>query len=179
MLIYSIFLVPITIQISQIGVINVVHWSIILVLHLSAAHGDLHELSSLVVLALMVMWPLGSCLVELAKLILSLLGNNVRSTDFLCNFSKVSVLVHGGLCDRDHCLHNIPKDTLHERSGGQRPGVGESSVEVDELNELAEVERAVSRVVSVIDLHLLVLLLVDQGSEELVVPEDVWILDFS
>jgi len=167
------------VRISQIGIVNMIYLSIILVLYLSAAHGNLHELSSLMVLALMVMWPLCSCLGELAELILSLLGHYIVGGDLLLHFSEGGVLVHCGLGDGDHCLYHVPKDALHERSGGQGTGVGESSVEVYQLNELPQVQGAVSGVVSVLDLHLLVHFFVDQGSEELVVPEDVWVLSFS
>ena len=102
---------------------DVINWSIILVLNLSGAHCDLHELSTLVVLALMVVWPLGPCLGELAQLILSLLGDNVVSTDLLGDFSEFGVLVHCCLGDRDHSINYIPKDALHQwssRQGNQR-----------------------------------------------------------
>jgi len=108
----------------------VVYLSVILILNLSTAHGNLHKLSSLMILALMVMWPLCSCLGELAELILSLLGHNVVGGYLLLHLSEGGVLIHCGLGDGDHCLDHIPKDTLHERSGSQGAGVGESSVEV-------------------------------------------------
>ena len=167
------------VRLSQICVVYVVDLSIILILYLSAAHGNLHELSSLVVLTLMVMWPLGSCLGELAELILSLLGHNIVGGDLFLHLSEGGVLVHCGLSDRNNCFHNVPKDSLHKRSGRQGPGVGESSVKVNQLNEFLQVKGAISRVVSVLHLHLFVHLFVDQGSEELVVPVDVWVLSFS
>ena len=92
---------------------DVINWSVILVLNLSGAHSNLHELSTLVILALMVVWPVGPCLGKLAQLILSLLGDDVVGTDLLGNFSEVSVLVHCCLGDRDHGVDNIPKDALY------------------------------------------------------------------
>lgn len=158
---------------------NVINWSIILVLNLSGAHSDLHELSPLVILALMVVWPMGPCLGELAQLILSLLGHDVVRTDLLRNFSEIGVLVHCCLGDRDHRVDHIPKDPLYQWGSCQGTSVGKSSVEVNKIDKFLQVKRTVLGVVGVVYFHLFVHLLVNKGFQELVVEKNLGVFSFS
>jgi len=127
----------------------------------------------------MVVWPLGPCLGELAQLILSLLGDNVVSTDLLGNFSEFSVLVHCCLGDRDHGINYIPKDALHQWSSRQGTSVGKSSVEVNKFDKFLQVKRTVLRVVGMVNFHLFVHLFVNKSFQELVMEKNFGVFSFS
>jgi hypothetical protein len=90
----------------------VINWSIIGVLDLSVAHSDLHELVSLVVLAFVVLWELGSGLTEFVKFLLAFGTDHVVGGDFLLDPSVSNILVHGGLFNWDNSVNQIPKDTF-------------------------------------------------------------------
>ena len=158
---------------------DMINWSIILVLNLSGAHSNFHELSTLMILALMVVWPLGSSLGELAQLVLSLLSYDVVGTDFLGNFSEVSVLVHGALGDWDHGVDHIPKDAFYQWSSGQGTSIGKSSVEVYQIDEFLQVKRTVFGVMSMVKFHLFVHLLINKCLEELVMEKNLGVLSLS
>jgi hypothetical protein len=147
----------------------VINWSIVGVLDLSVAHCDLHELASLVVLALVVLWELGSGLSEFVKVVLAFGTDHVVGGDFLLHSSELDVLVHGGLSDWDHSVNQVPKDTFDEWGGSQGSLIGESLVEVDQLHKLAEVKRTLLSDRVCVHHHLFVLLLVNQSGQKLVV----------
>ena len=109
------------------------------ILHLSVAHSHFHELVALVILALVVLWEVGPSSTKFVKLVLLLLTHDVVGADLLLNLSEVSVHVHGLLSDWDHGVNNVPKDTLDKWSGGQGSLIGESSVEVNELDKLFQI----------------------------------------
>ena len=87
---------------------DVVNWSLIGILNLSIAHGHLHKLASLVVLAFMVFWEPGSCDAKFIHLLLRLLWDNVVGATLLLDSSEVGELVHGGLGDWDDSVNNVP-----------------------------------------------------------------------
>jgi len=140
-----------------------INCSIVCVLNLSIAHGNLHKLTALVVLALVALWEFSSGDRKLVHVVLGLLRDGVVGADFFLNFTEISVLVHGFLSDWDHGIHNVPEDTLDKWSGCQGALIGESSVEVNERDKLFEVERAFLWSSSPFQLHFSVLLLVNQG----------------
>jgi hypothetical protein len=140
-----------------------INCSIVCVLNLSIAHGNLHKLTTLVVLALVALWEFSSGDSKLVHVVLGLLRDGVVGADFFLNFTEISVLVHGFLSDWDHGIHNVPEDTLDKWSGRQGALIGESSVEVNERDKLFEVERAFLWSSSPFQLHFSVLLLVNQG----------------
>ena len=78
------------------------------ILNLSIAHGHLHKLASLVVLAFMVFWEPGSCDAKFIHLLLCLLWDNVVGATLLLDSSEVGELVHGGLGDWDDSVNNVP-----------------------------------------------------------------------
>lgn len=158
---------------------DVINWSIILVLNLSRTHGNFHELSTLMILALMVVWPLSSCLSELAQLVLSLLGDDVVGTDFLCNFSESSVLVHGALGDWDHGVDHIPKDAFNQWGSGKGTSVGKSSVKVYQIDEFLQVKRTVLGIMGMVYFHLFMHLLINKSLEELIMEKNPGVLSFS
>ena len=149
------------------------------VLDLSIAHSDLHELASLVVLAFVVLWELGSGLTEFIKIFLALGTDHVVGGDLLLHPSVLDVLVHGGLSNWDNGVNQIPKDTFDKWGGGEGTLIGESLVEIDQFDKLAKVKRALLGVLllwcpvfslaHVVHHDLSVLLLVNQSGEELVV----------
>lgn len=171
---------------SIVSVVNMVDWSIISVLDPSVAHGHSHELVALVVLAFDHIWELLLGFLELVHLFDSDGRNDVVGTDLLGNLTEVGVLVHGMLFDWDDGFDYIPQDTLDKRSGGERALVSESSVEVDELNELAQVHGTEFQVlhlrspltvkmflplvvsVELLEKNLLMELLINKGGQELV-----------
>ena len=131
------------------------------------------------VLALVALWELRSGHCKLVHVLLGLLWDGVVGADFLLDLSEVGVLVHGVLGDRNHGVNNVPKDTLDKWGGSQGSLIGESSVEVNELDKLLEVERALLWSSSPFQLHFSVLLLVNQSGQELVVVQNVLVLDLS
>ena len=110
------------------------------VLDLSVAHSDLHELASLVVLAFVVLWELGSGLTEFVKLLLTLGTDHVVGGDFLLHPSVSNILVHGRLFNWDNSVNQIPKDTFDKWSSSEGSLIGESLVEVDQFDKLAKKE---------------------------------------
>ena len=140
-----------------------INCSIVCVLNLSIAHGNLHKLTTLVVLALVALWEFSSGDSKLVHVVLGLLRDGVVGADFFLNFTEISVLVHGFLSDWNHGVHNVPEDTLDKWSGRQGALIGESSVEVNERDKLFEVERAFLWSSSPFQLQFSVLLLVNQG----------------
>ena len=156
-----------------------VDWSSVGILDLSVAHSDFHELASLVVLAFVVFWELGSGLSELVQVVLALGSNHVVGGGLVLHPSVLDVFVHGGLSNWDNSVNKIPKNSFDKWGGGERSLIGESLVEIDELHELAEVEWGLLGVLllwcpvlglaHVVHHYLSVLLLVNQSGEELVV----------
>ena len=145
---------------------------------LSVAHSDLHELVSLVVLAFVVLWELGSGLTEFVKFLLALGTDHVVGGDFLLDPSVSNILVHGGLFNWDNSVNQIPKDTFDKGSSSEGSLIGESLVEVDQFDKLAKVERTLLGVLllccpvvslaHVVHHDFFVLLFVNQSGEEFV-----------
>ena len=108
-----------------------INCSIVCVLNLSIAHGNLHKLTTLMVLALMALWEFRSGDSKLVHVGLRLLWNGVVGADFFLNFAEVSVLIHGALSDWNDGIYHVPEDTLDKWSGSQRALVGEPSVEIN------------------------------------------------
>ena len=166
-----------------------VNLSSIEVLDLSAAHGDSHELSSVMVLAFAVFWVFLSGLGELVHLVLALLSDDVVGTDLVLNLAELDVSVHGALSDWDNLLDDVPEDALSAWSSGQGALIGEPSVVVDQGDESSQVQWAhdiglledlttilVEQDLLLGLLGLLELLLIDEVLQELVVEEDVGVL---
>lgn len=138
-----------------------IYGSLILVLNLSITHGNSHKLASLMVLALSVLWESSSGHSEFIHVILVLLWNNVVGTDLLLNSSEVGILIHGPLCDWDHGVDHIPKDTFDKWSGCKGTLVSEPPVEIDQFDKLAKVERTLLGAGSALKHYFSVLLLIN------------------
>ena len=145
-----------------------INWPSVGVLDLSVAHSDLHELASLMVLALVVLWELGSGLSKFIKIILALGTDHVVGGDFLLHSSELDVLVHGGLSNWDDSVNQVPKNAFNKWGGGEGSLIGESLVEVDQSHKLAKVKRTLLSVRVCVHHHLFVLLFVNQSREKLV-----------
>ena len=145
-----------------------INWPIVGILDLSVTHSDLHELASLMVLALVVLWELGSGLSEFIKIILALGTDHVVGGDFLLHSSELDVLVHGGLSNWDDSVNQVPKNAFDKWGGGEGSLIGESLVEVDQFHKLAKVKRTLLSVRVCVHHHLFVLLFVNQSREKLV-----------
>ena len=89
-----------------------INWSLIGILDLSIAHGNSHELISLMVLALTILRELCPGLGKLVHIFLVLLWDDIVGAALLCNFSEGNVLVHGRLSDGDHGVDDVPQDTF-------------------------------------------------------------------
>lgn len=155
-----------------------VNRSLVNILHLSIAHGHLHELAALMVLAFMVLWELSSSHSKFIELLLLFLCDDIVGTDLLLNFPEVGVLVHGLLCDWNHGVNNVPKDTLNKWSSGERALIGEPPVEIHKFDEFLQIKWAICWSSSSEHSHLSVLLLINKSGKELVVEENIWILRF-
>jgi len=107
----------------------VVNWSSILILDLSVANSNSHELVSSDVLALhgVVMGGLG----QVPSGSLVFVSNEVSRGDFFLNLSEADEFIASFLPDRNHLLNHVPHDALGSRGGGQRALECEPSVEVD------------------------------------------------
>jgi hypothetical protein len=95
----------------------------------------------------------------------------------LLNFSKVIKFIESCLSDRDHLFYNIPKDAFGAWNSGQRPLVSPSSVELQQLHKLSQVQRfsfSKRQVVSLMMLSTLKLR-VSKISQELVMEVKVYL----
>ena len=106
--------------------VDVVNWSVIDVNNLSVADSDSHELVSILDNRVTVDWVSNSLsFVQPLVLRLSFVS------ELVClNFSKVVILVHGWLSDRNDLFYNIPKDSFRAWNSSQGSWVSPSSVEL-------------------------------------------------
>jgi len=115
-----------------------VNWSVVLVLDLSVANGNSHELVSVDVVALhaVVMGGFGHG----PSVDLSLVGNELGGRDLLGDLSELDELIASGLSDWDDLLNNVPHDSFGHWGGGEGTLVGESSVEVNGVDKLGQIK---------------------------------------
>ena len=120
---------------------DVINFSVVCVLNLSIAHGNLHKLTALMVLALVALWELRSGHSKLVHVVLRLFRHGVVGANFFLNSAEVSVLVHSFLSDWNHGIHNVPEDALNKWSGCQRALIGKPSVKINKRDKFLEVKR--------------------------------------
>lgn len=154
-----------------------VNWSIVLVLNLSVAHSNSHELVSVDVLALhaVVMGGLGKG----PSVNFLLIGNELGGGETLLDLSELDELIGGALSDWDNLLNNVPHDTFGSWGGGEGSLESPSSVSVDHADEFGKIQSGVlsggQLTVSIVGalgwlvLDGLELLLIDEVGKELVV----------
>ena len=132
-----------------------VHWSGTSFLNWPVAEGG-PEQPVVVGMALAGFAVLGNGL-EMSRVVESLsfdLRRELVVEVLLLNLLVLSEGVESALSDGNHLLNDVPEDALAERSGGEATWVTPSSVEVEHVNELGEVDQLGDAVLTVVLNHL-------------------------